>query len=1417
MAEDPMTSAETENETEATQASEKSSRPLPLRIAKWVGIGIGGLAMIVVLVALGLNTGPGKRFIVNQIEGLEFENGMQVDIGRIEGSIYSAMVIHDLSLKDPAGEFLYSPELRVDWRPLAFIGSHLDVRSLTSERVTLRKLPAFNETPPSDAPLLPDMDIDVNELRVDRFIAEAPVSGEERIASLAGEAHIANRRAQVRFNGETLALPGGNAGDKVALVLDAVPEENRLDIDLDVDAPANGIVTALAGLTEPLRLKLTGEGDWNSWDGALNANLAGTSLARLDLTARDGTFAINGPTRIARIFEGPTAGLLGPVMNIDLTAALDERRADLSGNISSDAFRLDTGGVVDLGESAFDKFELNFVLTKPSVLAENLSGRSVRALLMLDGGFATPTVEYQINAARVAMNDIALEGLSASGAAKVNSDRILIPGVAKVSRIVGLDTVAGGRLANVSLNGDLAIEGPRILSDNMRVTSDRINATAILLADTSRGFYTGALDGRIDNYRVESVGIFDIETDMDLKSEGQGFALQGRVRTSSRQILNESVASFLGGNMVAGTDISYGSDGVARFTNLQLRSPGARITGGQGSYSPDGRISLNLDASTNQYGRVGVQVAGTISNPNAVLTAERPGLGIGLVNLRAGVTGARNGYRLDAKGDTDYGPLTADVVLGTGARTTLQINQANLGGIAFAGALQQTAAGPFAGKLTANGNGLGGVVRLDAQGRYQEALVNLRANDTVLGGPANLAIGSAIIDARFVMYDQPYVVADVQLAGTNFGGFNIAVARAKVDYRDGRGKAKLLAEGTSGVPFRLAANADLQPDLWRAAIKGRARGVDFATASPMRIVPGPGSYELLPTRINLGDGSVRLAGNYGNGIKLQSRLDSLDLSIANAFVPGLGLGGDASGSLDFQQTSPTAFPRADARLRIDDFTRTTAASVSDPIDINFVGKLLADGGEARAVMRRRGSVIGRMVASLRPLPPGSGSWTTRMLSAPLSGGVRYNGPAATLFSFAGQPDQTLTGPIALGVDFGGRVDRPTLNGVVRAQSLTYENQTYGTRLSKMALTGRFTGDRVEIEQLQAVAGDGSVSAEGYVSLASASGYPMDLSLTLDDARLARSDALSATATGNLSLTKSAGQTALLAGEIRLPETRYKIIRQGAAQVPELSGVRFMPPRGRQRITGDEPVEPQPGIIDLVRLDLNLVAPEKLYVSGMGLESEWSADINISGTSAEPRMSGGVDLVRGTLGFAGRSFDLSEGRVGFTGGRTLDPTIELVASDDIDDVTVNVNIDGRAFNPQIAFSSTPGLPQDEILSRILFGSSVANLSPIQAVQLAASLNSLRGSGGGGLNPLGTLRSATGVDRLRILGSDEDTGRGTALAAGQYLTDDIYVEFITDARGFTATQLEVSLTPALSVLSQAGGSGTTNVKVRYRKDY
>jgi translocation and assembly module TamB len=231
----------------------------------------------------------------------------------------------------------------------------------------------------------------------------------------------------------------------------------------------------------------------------------------------------------------------------------------------------------------------------------------------------------------------------------------------------------------------------------------------------------------------------------------------------------------------------------------------------------------------------------------------------------------------------------------------------------------------------------------------------------------------------------------------------------------------------------------------------------------------------------------------------------------------------------------------------------------------------------------------------------------------------------------------------------------------------------------------------------------------------------------------------------------------------------------------------------------------------------LSADNRVYVAGMGLESEWSTDLRVQGTTATPRLVGELELIRGELSLAGRRFDVRRGHVQFTGARPPNPRIDLEAVSDIEGVEVAIVVTGSSTNPQIAFTSSPNLPQDEVVSRILFGSSVTEISALQAVQLAASLNTLRGGGGGGLNPMGRLRSATGLNRIRILGADQTTGRGTAIAAGMYLSDDIYIEIITDARGFTATQLEISLSRALSLLSQFGSQSGTNVNLRYSRDY
>ena len=84
------------------------------------------------------------------------------EVGRIDGSIYSDMVIHDLILRDPKGVFAVSPRVHVVWKPFRYLNNHISVSLLETPLVVLARSPQFNQTPTDpNAPILPDLDIDV--------------------------------------------------------------------------------------------------------------------------------------------------------------------------------------------------------------------------------------------------------------------------------------------------------------------------------------------------------------------------------------------------------------------------------------------------------------------------------------------------------------------------------------------------------------------------------------------------------------------------------------------------------------------------------------------------------------------------------------------------------------------------------------------------------------------------------------------------------------------------------------------------------------------------------------------------------------------------------------------------------------------------------------------------------------------------------------------------------------------------------------------------------------------------------------------------------------------------------------------------------------------------------------------------------
>src|SRR3546814_13240120 len=102
----------------------REKRPLWQKVA----LGVVGLVVALAVLAAGLllflDTQPGKKFLIRQIAALKLESGMAIEVGRIDGSIYSDMTIRNLVLRDPKGIFAVSPAVHVVGSPFRSIDTH---------------------------------------------------------------------------------------------------------------------------------------------------------------------------------------------------------------------------------------------------------------------------------------------------------------------------------------------------------------------------------------------------------------------------------------------------------------------------------------------------------------------------------------------------------------------------------------------------------------------------------------------------------------------------------------------------------------------------------------------------------------------------------------------------------------------------------------------------------------------------------------------------------------------------------------------------------------------------------------------------------------------------------------------------------------------------------------------------------------------------------------------------------------------------------------------------------------------------------------------------------------------------------------------------------------------------------------------
>jgi translocation and assembly module TamB len=537
---------------------------------------------------------------------------------------------------------------------------------------------------------------------------------------------------------------------------------------------------------------------------------------------------------------------------------------------------------------------------------------------------------------------------------------------------------------------------------------------------------------------------------------------------------------------------------------------------------------------------------------------------------------------------------------------------------------------------------------------------------------------------------------------------------------------------------------------------------------------------------------VDLDGRVSPALDLQASVHHVDAALISAFVPDVL----AQGTLDVDARLRGTFSAPSGLVTLSGTGLQAAATGGrdlQPIDVHATARLKEDTAQLDAhLVTGRGSQV--TLTGNAPLTPNgtfnlkvSGKLDVGLVNPLLEArGERAAGALAV--------NATVTGPPRL-PELGGTLD--LTNGDLR-------DYAEGAHLSGIAGHLVASQGNLKVESLTAHAGPGQISMTGTIGVLQPK-LPLILRLTAKNARPITSDILNVSLNADLKAEGNLRGRLDLSGTIDLNRTVIGIPNALPPQVAVLD----------VRHPGQAP-PPPPERKLVIGLDLKIHAPREILVQGRGLNAELGGDLHVGGTTANPSVSGGFEMIRGTFSLASTQLKFTSGRVSFTGAGLkgkIDPSLDFTAQSTVSDATTTLHITGLADAPQFALSSSPPLPQDEILARLLFGESASQLTVLQLAQIGAALASLSGVGGSGPNPLARVQKTLGLDRLSVSGGSGSGGpgaqsSGTTVEAGRYVSNRVFVGAKESTTGFSQVEVDVDLSKHLKLQTRVGnGTATT----------
>ncbi|MCL7997244.1 translocation/assembly module TamB [Brucella sp. 21LCYQ03] len=1213
----------------------------------------------------------------------------------------------------------------------------------------------------------------LNKLRVDATIQDDSKS-EVLLPVKGGETTINNATLQIAYGDRPtndwtgkLAVTGFKnatvSASSIALDMGGVAENlndaaNRR-VTFDVKGGVSGIDATDAKVAEALgdKIDLAIAGGWRAGTAVdlAKAAIEGNGLS-LELAGKIDDFTFNGDIAAKVASLAPYAALA----DRDLAGSIDVKA---SGTVSpiSGAFDLNLDGNAQnmrTGTEAVDNILDGDVKLSGGIArsAQGFAARNFRignelSEITANGSFASDKADFDFG---VMLSDLKLLSDKASG-------RMTIKGSAR----------GDDKLIALALRAD----APQGTLADRKLTEGALDFNALLDGNATTGAsLSGKLAGNafLNGQKIDLATLIDIVNDekrlTDLVFNAGGAHLSGNVTQNAKGLLagqlkvdapdiSTAAALFLAdATGSANADIALDANGERQNATVNAKANGLKINGNH---------ITSADIALTAQDLFGVPVVDGTASARDILVGT---FGIDNFDAKANATGTKTDFTASTK-----------LKIGTLANASGSLEPKD-GGFELALASADVKQGNLAATLAAPAT----IAMKGSNISFGDIIVNTGDGQVKVNG----AVGDKL-DLSVALSNLPLALANTFKPELGLGGTLNGTARVTGTKDNPNAAFDITARGVTAAELKNQGIGPLDADAKGTSDNNRLN-VDA------RVTGGGGIDVSAKGALPLGKGDLAVDVNLAN----------LPLTALNGAVKGQDLAGNVTGTA--RVTGPLTNPAAQFNLR----------------GTGLAAKPLRDNGLAPISLQTAGNYAAKTVdISSLTLEGPQGLNVTANGKVPLSGqglGVNVSGsvPLALANRFLADRGSQASGTLSLTASVSGGFDKPQLRGMFSTSGAQFIDPETNLRLNNINVMGAMEGETITLRQVNAaLGGGGSVSATGTISTNAAASFPANIDIKLDNARYADGKLVAATVNGGISITGPLMRDPLIAGRIDVERAEITVpenLGGGATYVPvthihtpknvltTLERAKVETRRGKVPTPTSRPTVP--------RLDILVNAPNQIFVRGRGLDTELGGRVRLTGPVTNIQPVGSFDLIRGRISILGQRITFDEGSVTLVGD--LNPQINFVARSEGDNITAIVTVTGTVDNLNIVFSSSPELPQDEVLAQLIFKRSIGELSAFQIAQLAAAAAELAGGSNNSL--INKLRQGTGLDDIDVV---TDSKGQTSVKAGRYIRDNIYLGVEAGAAGATKGTVNLDISRNLKVKGALGADGDSSAGIFYEKDY